>query len=178
MICTEGKFRGFPTTFIELADGNNKKVKKKAVATIISEINKMKNSHVMIIGDDVLEQEETLALVYELEEKSIKVCICANNSRPIDDTRSSRNFFYQVEVHCPSSEMEGTNYYENLRNLSSKDEVMFFIERIEDYVFAKATIKKYPTLATIIFTPTLGIHPDLVQWIIEDKPNRVRLGDI
>jgi 7-carboxy-7-deazaguanine synthase len=86
-----------------------------------------------------------------------------------------------MDIKCPSSGMDNYNQYSNLANLIAKDEVKFVVKDLEDYVFAKEVLKKYPTKAGIIFSPVMGRDgsssaKNLAEWITEDKIPRARLG--
>lgn len=175
----EGKYVGFPTTFVHLARLKDKHIRKKAVATIISDISKMRNTHVCFVGENPLEQEEIMAIVYELAEKGYSTVIADNNDYILHDTRYNRTFSYRINVYCPSSGKVEDNLYSNLRELSQRDEVKFVIRDIDDYTFAKDIIKRHPTNAGITFVPDIKgdvLGKELMNWIFEDKPYRVRLG--
>lgn len=177
-ICNEGKFLGFPTTFVSLAKG---KKRRMSVETIVNSIVKMRNRHVCIVGEEPLIQDESYPLIYELVDKGYHVSVEATCCFQLVDVRNIRSFFYTVLVHCPSSSVEFHNIYDNLSLLSPKDEVRFNISDLEDYVFSKEVMKSHPTKANIILTPVpkgkdSTIMKDLPQWIIEDKPYKVRLG--
>lgn len=177
----EGKHTGHPTTFVHFEDPKNKKIKKLAIANIISQISKMKNTHVCLTGESPLEQEEAISVVYELAERGYVISISTSCSLPLNDVRMSRTFSFLVEVKCPSSGEVEKNTYRNLALLSSRDEIKFVINDIEDYVFAKDILIKYPTKADTIFTTDfnggdLTMLRNISQWIVEDKTHRVRLG--
>ena len=187
----EGKNAGCPTTFIHLHGCNlscsycskkcvTGKKKRMSVTTILSYVFKMGNMNVDILGGEPLLQENTHILLYDLVERGYNVTIYTNGSKPIDDVLYVRSYSYCMELKCPSSNMDSKNLYSNLAVLHPKDEVKFQIKDVEDYVFAKEVIKKYPTKASFIFSPLIEddkhIGKDLAQWLIEDKIPRARLG--
>ena len=175
-ICNRGKFVGYPITILNFEDKDSKRVKGRAVDTLVKIINKMNNLHVQLTGHEPLSQEETLSLVYELVDKNYEVEIVTNCDNNIEDYRSSRTFTYLLNVHCPSSGIEECNDYSNIRKLSSRDSLRFFIFSIEDYIFALEIIKKYPPLSPVIFSAVGSeAEEELPKWILEDKTYRVRL---
>jgi 7-carboxy-7-deazaguanine synthase len=188
----EGKYTGYPTTFVRLFGCNlkcgfcdaqyasNGRRKRMSIDTILNYIFKMANNHVCITGGEPLLQENVYCLVYELVDKGIKVSIETNGAVKIDET-PVRSYNYCMDIKCPSSKMEKKNIYSNLVNLMSNDEVKFVISDIEDYEFAKAVLRKYDTQAKIIFSPCFdkdGKHNgrELSQWLLEDKLPNARLG--
>lgn len=176
-ICKEGIYSGFPTTFVELHEGITKKHKRVSIDYIVSAVSKMRNQHVCIKGGEPLLQDESISVVYGLVEKGYTVNMETSCNVFIEDNRFNRTFIYTLLVKCPFTDKEDTNIYENLARLSSRDVVKFPIKDIEDYAFAKETIRAYPTKANLIFEGiNQTIKKDLGQWLIEDKPYRVRLG--
>lgn len=176
-ISKKGKYKGFPTTFVELSLYKLAGQKRVSISYVLNAVNKMRNRHVCLTGVKPLAQEETLVLAYELVDKSINVCIETDCSELIEDARHNRSFTYSIIVHGPKSEEFEMNLYENLAAVCSRDEIVFSINDIDDYIFAKETLKKYPTKAITIFRPENSeMEETLVEWIIEDKPFNVRIG--
>jgi 7-carboxy-7-deazaguanine synthase len=188
----EGKNAGYPTTFVKLHGCNlncsycrnecrTGKKKKMSVQTVLEYIFKMGNHYVEITGGEPLLQDTTYVLLYDLVDRGYNVTINTNGSQIIEDCMYARSYSYCMEIKCPSSKMESKNVYENLKTLIMKDEVKFLIADVEDYVFAKDIIEKYPTNASYVFSPLVSedgkhIGKDLAQWLLEDKLQRARLG--
>ena len=85
-----------------------------------------------------------------------------------------------MDIKCPSSKENHNNLKENLKYLTSEDELKFVIGTREDYEFAKAFIIKEKfdvVLEKIHFSPVFSsIKPEtLAGWIIDDRLN-VRLS--
>lgn len=191
----EGKYTGYPTTFVRLHNCNlscnwcdtkysmKKRRKKMSLNTMINYISRMKNEYVCITGGEPLLQDDCLPLVYELVDKYYKVNIETNGSIEIDSSYK-RSFSYTMDIKCPSSGMSKFNKYTNLENLQTVDEVKFVIADEDDYDFAKKVIGRYPTHASFIFSPlfredikdTKDFSKLLSQMILEDKLRKVRLG--
>lgn len=188
----EGKYTGYPTTFVRLHGCNlncsycdtkyacKGKKKRMSVESVLSFIFKMGNQCVCITGGEPLLQDTVYCLIYDLIERNYKVTIETNGAVPIEFTNYKRSFCYCMDVKCPSSGMQGRNVFENLGNLIADDEVKFVIYDYNDYIYAKEIIKKYPTKAKIVFSPCFkdgkSNADQLSQWLLEDKIINARLG--
>jgi 7-carboxy-7-deazaguanine synthase len=190
----EGKYTGYPTTFVRLSGCNlnceycdtkyansTSKRKRMSIPTILNYLFKMGNQHICITGGEPLLQADVYPLVYELIERSYKVSIETNGAVTIEDDAYLRSFSYCMDIKCPSSGVSDKNIYRNLEHLMSHDEVKFVVADINDYVFAKEVIRKYPTKASLIFSPVMGKNGessarDLAGWLVEDKIPKARLG--
>lgn len=189
----EGKFTGYPTTFVRLHGCNlncgycdtkyamKKDSKKKmGIQSITQSIFRMGNPHICITGGEPLLQESIYVLIYELVDKGYEVTIETNGAVEIPETLYSRSFSYCMDIKCPSSGCSSKNKYGNLDKLKSNDEVKFVIADEEDYVFAKSVIRQYPTKAHFLFSPMMGededIAKNLAQWVMEDKIPNARFG--
>lgn len=187
----EGKNAGYPTTSIKLhgcnlncsyCDDICRKGKKKrmSVQTVLTYVAKMGNQFIDITGGEPLLQDSSTILLYDLVDRNYNITIHTNGSIPIEDATYKRSYAYCMEIKTPSSSMESKNIYSNLEKLTSKDEVKFIISDIEDYMFAKDIIRKYPTNASYVFSPLLKgrehIGKELAQWLLEDKIYKARLG--
>ncbi len=160
----EGRYTGYPTTFIRLAgckfnckycDTQYAKSggKKYTINRLMSDVNRLRNQHICITGGEPLLQTETLALVYELLSFSYIVSIETSGLVDIEPCGYSRTYSYCMDIKCPCSGMESLNKYNNLSLLKDNDEVKFVVKDMEDLTFAKNVLKKYPTKASVIFSP-------------------------
>lgn len=190
----EGKYTGIPTTFIRLfgcnlscsycdseyAKGKGKR-KNASLETITNTVYKLGNKHVCITGGEPLLQDDIYPLIYELVDKDYIVTIETNGTIPIEKDNYNRSFSYCMDVKCPSSRNAYKNNYDNLANLLPKDEVKFVITDYADFMFAIGVLKKYPTCATIIMSPTFGANgkhngAELAEWLLEHKIKNVKMG--
>lgn len=189
----EGKYTGFPCTFIRLHGCPNrcrycdslhavtqKRKKRMSIETVCNYVFRMRNSYVCITGGEPLIQDDCLPLVYELLSRGYKVNVETSGTVEIEESYH-RSFHYTMDIKCPSSGISHKNIYSNLDNLQSIDEVKFVISDLEDYCFAKDVLKQYSTKASIIFSSCFhpngeNIAKELSNWLIEDKLHNVRLG--
>lgn len=188
----EGKFTGYPTTFVRLFGCNLKcnycdsmyandgKRKRMSVKTVLEYIFKMGNQHVCITGGEPLLQESIYCLIYDLVDRGINVTIETNGAVELEEYLFKRSFSYCMDIKTPSSGMSNKNIYDNLGRLLANDEVKFVIKDINDYLFAKDILRKYSTKASIIFSPCFinGVSnaKDIADWLVEDKIANTRLG--
>lgn len=161
----EAKYTGNVTTFIRLrgcpfkctyCDERRSKTQGEEmdIEDIMIEVHRRKNKYVCITGGEPLMQyDELLPLVYELNSFGYVVTIETSGMipLPIDGYRRSHSFV--MDVKCPCSGMEHKNFYENLERLHVQDEVKFVIRNRADIEFAKEVLDKYPTKASVIYSP-------------------------
>jgi 7-carboxy-7-deazaguanine synthase len=190
----EGKHTGYKTTFIRTFGCNLKcafcdsryacegeKYKKISITNIMKIIQRLDNQYICITGGEPLLQPESIILAYETTYYGFKTSIETNGSVAIDKDEYKRSFHYVMDIKTPSSGMDKYNIYSNMHNLLANDELKFVISDETDYEFAKETLKKYYTKASIIFSPTFdskGKHngTKLAEWILRDDLKNVRLG--
>jgi 7-carboxy-7-deazaguanine synthase len=130
---------------------------------------------VEVTGGEPLLQAETAPLVLELIERGCTVLLETNGSLDIDlvDRRCVRI----VDIKCPSSGESQRNDYENIRRLTSRDEVKYVIADRLDYQFARritadiSAVHPPPSGITIHFSPAFGLMDpaQLVEWILADR---------
>lgn len=190
----EGKYTGFPTTFIRLFKCNLKcsfcdttyaqskgSKRRLSIDTILSYVFKMGNKHICITGGEPLLQENIFVLIYELVDKGYLVTIETNGSVLLESGDNRRMYSYCMDIKCPSSKMDKYNKYENLLELRDTDEVKFVIGDINDYLFAREVLQKYHTKAVKVFSPVMPnkdqtLPAQLAQWLIEDKIPNSKIG--
>ncbi len=124
---------------------------------------------VEITGGEPLLQEETPALVSSLLDRELEVLIETNGSLDISvlDPRAVRI----MDLKCPSSGESGKTRWENLAQLTPRDEVKFVIAGREDYLWAKGVVQeKLPSGPAVLFSPAAGLLAPsrLAAWILGD----------
>lgn len=160
----EGKYTGFPTTFIrvygcpfncEYCDTGYAKesFRKISIERIMREVSRRGFKHICITGGEPLLDEDVFPLIYELLSYSYIVTIETSGLVEIEDCEYNRSYSYCMDVKCPCSKMQDKNVYKNLERLKANDEVKFVVGGEEDIDFALKVLKKYSTKATVIFSP-------------------------
>lgn len=127
-------------------------------------------------GEPLIYGNDLMQIVYCLQGAGKNVSIETSGCFEIEDVPYQRSYRYIMDVKCPSSDVSDKNILDNLLILRRKDDVIFAVSDREDYEFAKNVLKKYPTLATVFFSPVFDeeMKPvintaELTNWIIEDR---------
>lgn len=171
----EGKYTGYPCTFIRLS-GCNLKCKwcdtpyhaegeKLSVGSILS---KLKLDYICITGGEpLLQVQEVKDLCNRF---SGKVEINTNGTLPIFRADNVR---WVVDYKLPSSKEHGKFCWKNAEILSKEDDIIMVIANRGDYLLAREIIKSKIFEATLNFSPCWGKLSKrlLVKWILEDNLN-------
>lgn len=186
----EGKYTGYPTTFVRMSgcnlsctfcDDTSTGKTRRSIESILHIISELKNRHVCITGGEPLLQEATTVLIYDLVERGYIVNVETNGSIYMDFFQSRRSFSLTMDIKTPSSGQEKRNEYRNLFLLTPHDEVKFVVAGEEDWKFAMEVLSAYPTSAYVIFSPMFDADGDCdVEWLVNAiQTNRIphaRLG--
>ena len=186
----EGKYTGYPTTFVRLSgcnlscafcDDTSTGKTRRSIESILHLISELGNRHVCITGGEPLLQEAATVLIYDLVERNYIVNVETNGSIYMDFFQSRRSFSLTMDIKTPSSGQEAHNEYRNLFLLTPHDEVKFVVAGMGDMEFAKEVLKAYPTSAHIIFSPMFDASGDCdVDWLVEtmqqQKVPNARIG--
>jgi len=139
---------------------------------IIDQVSSYRCPLVEITGGEPLIQEDTPQLIRRLLERNVKVLLETNGSQNIQ--RVDDRCIKVVDMKCPSSGMEARNDLENLKKLSSGDELKFVVGNRIDFEFAQEVLDDYhqffPEKTPVHFSPVFGkLEPKLLaQWILEE----------
>ena len=183
----EGNWSGLPNIFIRTTGCNlrcsycdtqyaYKKGKKMNIKDIIRKIQKYPGKYICITGGEPLLQDETVDLLHILLRKRYKICLETNGSINIEKISGKKSLMLSLDIKCPSSGMHEKMIFNNLFNLTKKDQLKFVIKNRKDYDYSKSIIKKYKPRCILFMQPLWGINPkELSNWILNDGLN-VRLG--
>ena len=161
----EAKYTGNVTTFIRLGgcpfkcsycDQKESRAGGEQLTfdEIMAEVRRRNNKYVCITGGEPLMQyNDVLPLIYELNQFGYTVSIETSGLIPLPIDHYKRSHTFVMDVKCPCSGMEHKNFYENLGRLQAHDEVKFVIRTKADIEFAKEVLEKYPTKASVIYSP-------------------------
>ena len=149
------------------------------IEEIIEQVKGFGCSLVEVTGGEPLLQEETPQLIAALLDFGYTTLLETNGSKDIIivDGRCIKI----MDIKCPSSGEDKSNYLQNIDRLNQGDELKFVIADRDDYDFAIDILSSMPEEKKdgihINISPCFGkIEPrTLVEWILKDKHN-VRLN--
>jgi len=127
---------------------------------------------VEITGGEPLLQKNVLPLMIQLCDRGLTVLIETSGAHDI--SRVDPRVHRIMDLKTPGSGECHRNHYENIAQLTRRDEVKFVIGSREDYLWSKEKLEKFQLTercGTVLFSPIFGrIEPrQIVEWILEDK---------
>lgn len=127
---------------------------------------------VEITGGEPLLQKNVLPLMTQLCDRGLTVLIETSGAHDI--SRIDPRVHRIMDLKTPGSGECQRNYYENVAQLTRRDEVKFVIGSREDYLWSKEQVEKFQLAercGTVLFSPIFGrIEPrQIVEWILGDK---------
>jgi len=133
---------------------------------------------VEITGGEPLAQPQAVQLVVSLCEEEYTVLI--ETSGAIDISPVDRRAHVILDVKCPGSGMTERMRWQNLTQLTAKDEVKFVVASRHDYDWAVEIIERYGLigLCPVLMSPVFEtLEPrQLAEWILSDRlPVRFQL---
>jgi 7-carboxy-7-deazaguanine synthase len=124
---------------------------------------------VEITGGEPLVQKEVYPLTERLCDLGYTVLIETSGSLPIHQL--DRRVIRIMDIKCPGSGHEHSNFWENISDLHPPDEVKFVILDRRDFDWAVDVIRTYDlsSRAGILFSPVHGeLDPRLLaEWLLE-----------
>jgi 7-carboxy-7-deazaguanine synthase len=129
-------------------------------------------------GEPMLQEKEVLELCRRLLDGGYQVLIETSGER--DLSRLLPAVIKVMDVKCPGSGEGGRFCVENLKALTSRDEVKFVLTDREDYEYARDFMRRHglrERVNAVIFSPVFGQLDSrpLAEWILADGLD-VRLG--
>jgi len=142
------------------------------VAEILAAIRDYPTRHVCVTGGEPLAQEDCPTLLTLLCDAGYDVCLETSGALPIHavDARVARI----VDLKAPSSGEAGKNHWDNLAQLTMRDELKIIIASRSDYEWARTLFTEKPELTRsgcpIWFSPAHGEQDAraLAEWILVD----------
>ena len=177
----ESSYAGSPCAFVRLTYCNLRctycdtgyafyEGKRVTTHEILKKINGYPTDLVEITGGEPLLQKAVLTLIRQLIDDGKTVLIETGGSVDIQEVDPRAILIYDIKT--PNSGMNDRNYWDNIPNLKSKDEVKFVVANREDYEWAKAKIRQFSLdkKHTVLFSPVWGqLKPsNLADWILQD----------
>jgi 7-carboxy-7-deazaguanine synthase len=148
------------------------------IAEVLAKVRSYRCPLVEVTGGEPLHQPEAFTLVEALCAESYDVLI--ETSGAIDISPVDKRAHVIMDVKCPGSGMMDRMRWENLEQLTGKDEAKFVIKDRLDYEWARDIVRKYAleTRCAVLFGPVFGaLEPRrLAEWILSDRlPVRFQL---
>ena len=145
---------------------------------ILTEVRKYETPYVCVTGGEPLAQKRCADLLRRLCDEDFEVSL--ETSGAIEISRADRRVSRVMDLKTPGSGEVEKNIWDNLKELSSHDQIKFVICSREDYEWAGAQIRErtLDKYCEILFSPSWGqVDPvDLAGWILEDRlPVRFQL---
>ena len=177
---------GMPTVFVRLTgcpmrctycdtayafhDGQQKEIEE-----IIQEIKKFDTNYVTVTGGEPLAQKNCIDLMNQLCELGYQVSLETGGALDIKDVHSKVKII--LDVKTPKSNEDKNNFWPNLANIRTNDEIKFVIQDYEDFSWSMDIIEKYQLKQNqILFSPVYKVlgNEQLAEWILKHQLN-VRL---
>jgi 7-carboxy-7-deazaguanine synthase len=179
----EGVLMGFPMVFIRTS-GCNLRCKwcdtkyaydegeEMGLKEILEMVETFPTKHVCLTGGEPLTQNDIQKLITMLLNLNYDVSLETNGSKSIKDLPKYDSLMINLDIKCPSSEMNDKMDFTNIQLLEPKDQLKFIIEDENDYEYAKDIISKYEPNCNIIVMPVYGSNlKDLAEWVLKDGLN-------
>ncbi len=142
-----------------------------SVEEVLKILGKYDCRNVVITGGEPLLQEDTPLLVEYLVNNGYRVLVETNGS--VDVSSLHPDAVKVLDIKCPGSGMTENMQWDNLRALSSIDEIKFIVADYNDYVWAKSVIRNYnlSAVCTVLIAPVFNrLEPrQVAEWIINDN---------
>jgi len=177
---------GMPTVFVRLTGCPMRCVycdtayafhdgQQKAIEEIIQEIKKFDTNYVTVTGGEPLAQKNCIDLMNQLCELGYQVSLETGGALDIKDVHPEVKII--LDVKTPKSNEDKNNFWPNLENIRTNDEIKFVIQDYEDFSWSMDIIEKYQlNQSQILFSPVYKVlaNEHLAEWILKHQLN-VRL---
>ena len=148
---------------------------QKEIEEIIQEIKKFDTNYVTVTGGEPLAQKNCIDLMNQLCELGYQVSLETGGALDIKDVHSKVKII--LDVKTPKSNEDKNNFWPNLANIRTNDEIKFVIQDYEDFSWSMDIIEKYQLNQNqILFSPIYNVlaSEQLAEWILKHQLN-VRL---
>ena len=148
---------------------------QKEIDEIIQEIQKFDTNYVTVTGGEPLAQKNCIELMNQLCELGYQVSLETGGGLDIKDVNSKVKII--LDVKTPKSNEDKNNFWPNLANIKTTDEIKFVIQDYDDFSWSIDIIKQYQlNQQQILFSPVYKVlaSEQLAEWILKHQLN-VRL---
>ena len=148
---------------------------KQEIEEIIQEIKRFDTNYVTVTGGEPLAQKNCIELMNQLCELGYQVSLETGGALDIKDVHAKVKII--LDVKTPKSNEDKNNFWPNLANIRTNDEIKFVIQDYEDFSWSMDIIEKYQLNQNqILFSPVYNVlaSEQLAEWILKHQLN-VRL---
>ena len=148
---------------------------QKEIQEIIQEIKKFDTNYVTVTGGEPLAQKNCIELMNQLCELGYLVSLETGGALDIKDVHLKVKII--LDVKTPKSNEDKNNFWPNLSNIRTNDEIKFVIQDYKDFTWSMDIIEKYQLNQNqILFSPVYKVlaNEQLAEWILKHQLN-VRL---
>ncbi len=133
---------------------------------------------VEVTGGEPLHQPNSLVLLTELCDEGFQVML--ETSGALDISAVDPRVSIILDIKCPGSDMTDRMQWNNLSQISSKDEIKFVLKDRTDYDWARGIISQYQLgdRCPVLMSPVFGSldFQSLAEWVLADSlPVRMQL---
>jgi 7-carboxy-7-deazaguanine synthase len=148
---------------------------QQEIDEIIQEIQKFDTNYVTVTGGEPLAQKNCIELMNQLCALGYQVSLETGGGLDIKDVNSQVKII--LDVKTPKSNEDKNNFWPNLANIKTTDEIKFVIQDYDDFSWSIDIIKQYQlNQQQILFSPVYKVlaSEQLAEWILKHQLN-VRL---
>ena len=142
-----------------------------SVEAILAQVANFSPTYVAVTGGEPLAQKACFPLLSSLCDVGYQVSLETSGALPVDEV--DQRVVKIMDLKTPDSLEAHRNDYDNIRYLSSQDQVKFVICSRKDYDWMKKVIAKYqlPQKCHVLVSPSYAQQApqELAEWILADK---------
>ena len=129
---------------------------QQEIEEIIQEIKKFDTNYVTVTGGEPLAQKNCIDLMNQLCELGYQVSLETGGALDIKDVHAKVKII--LDVKTPKSNEDKNNFWPNLANIRTNDEIKFVIQDYEDFSWSMDIIEKYQlNQSQILFSPVYNV---------------------
>ena len=139
---------------------------QQEIDEIIQEIQKFDTNYVTVTGGEPLAQKNSIELMNQLCALGYQVSLETGGGLDIKDVNSQVKII--LDVKTPKSNEDKNNFWPNLTNIKTTDEIKFVIQDYDDFSWSIDIIKQYQlNQQQILFSPVYKVlaSEQLAEWI-------------
>lgn len=145
---------------------------------IMEKVLAYRTRYVTVTGGEPLAQKPCLELLKALCDAGYQVSL--ETSGAVDIASVDPRVIKVMDLKTPGSAEVERNRYENVRHLTSQDQVKFVICNRDDYLWSKEMLNTHdlPARCEVLFSPSQGEQDatELADWILQDQlPVRMQI---